>query len=105
MEPTLIALIAVIALLALLALGIHVAVALAGVGMVGLVLLTNPALAGSIISHCLYGAVSNYGLVVLPLFILMGHLAAETGIIEKAMNFAYKWLGGLPGGLALTSTA
>lgn len=43
-------------------------------------------------------------LLLIPLFTLMGLLAARGGISSKAFSSIYKWVGHLPGGLAMACT-
>ncbi|MBL7211083.1 MAG: TRAP transporter large permease [Desulfobacteraceae bacterium] len=52
----------------------------------------------------LYNIGSTYSLTVLPFFILMGHLAYESGITEELYVAARAWLGRLKGGLVLATT-
>jgi tripartite ATP-independent transporter DctM subunit len=42
-------------------------------------------------------------LAVLPLFVLMGQFAFQSGISEELYRTAYKWIGKQPGGLALAT--
>jgi tripartite ATP-independent transporter DctM subunit len=43
-------------------------------------------------------------LLLIPLFTLMGLLAARAGISREAFSSIYKWVGHLPGGLAMACT-
>jgi TRAP-type mannitol/chloroaromatic compound transport system permease large subunit len=52
-----------------------------------------------------FSAVANYVLSVVPLFILMGHLANETGIGKELYGSAQTWLGYRRGGLAMAVRA
>ena len=52
-----------------------------------------------------FDTASNYMLTVVPLFILMGEFAYHSGISEDLFETANKWLGRLPGGLAMSSVA
>ena len=45
----------------------------------------------------------NYTLSVLPLFILIGYLAYHAGITEALFEAAKKWMGWMPGGLAIAT--
>lgn len=104
MEPILIGIIAIVALLALIFLGVHIAIALGVVAFVGLMLITNLNSALSLTARSFYTTTSTYAFTVLPLFIIMGHFAAISGITEKAYAFASKWLSNLPAGLYLVTT-
>jgi tripartite ATP-independent transporter DctM subunit len=46
---------------------------------------------------------SNAGFIVVPLFILMGTFAYYSGISQSLYVAAYRWLGRLPGGLAIAT--
>ena len=47
----------------------------------------------------------NFTMTVVPLFILMGELALYSGISSDLFDAASKWLGKMPGGLAIASVA
>jgi tripartite ATP-independent transporter DctM subunit len=44
-----------------------------------------------------------YSFSCLPMFVLMGFVVAESGMASDLYSAAYKWLGRLPGGLAIAS--
>lgn len=50
-----------------------------------------------------YRATAVYALSVIPLFILMGELAAQSGITKSIYQAINKWVGHLPGGLAVST--
>ncbi len=52
-----------------------------------------------------YDTAAAYMLTVVPLFILMGEFAYHSGISKDLFDTSYKWLGRLPGGLAMSSVA
>lgn len=103
MDHTLLGIVGVLALLALLGLGVHVAFSMAIVGFAGLVFLTGPEAAVQSIALVPFMKLNTFLFAVVPLFILMGYLAYESGITGDAFDFAYKWFGGLRGGLAMAS--
>ncbi len=43
---------------------------------------------------------TNYDLIVIPLFVLMGNLASASGMSRELYAAAYAWVGRWPGGLA-----
>jgi tripartite ATP-independent transporter DctM subunit len=47
-----------------------------------------------------FEAASNYNLLVIPMFVLMGNLAGASGMSSDLFRAAYKWMGHLRGGLA-----
>ena len=54
-------------------------------------------------SRIMGGTLSNSILAAVPLFIFMGALLSKTGIAEKCYEVMHKFLGGLKGGLAITT--
>jgi tripartite ATP-independent transporter DctM subunit len=52
-------------------------------------------------SRSVDGALFNYILIAVPLFIFMGLMLERSGIAEKLFDALYVWLGGLRGGLAI----
>lgn len=91
-------------LLASILLGAPIMVALTGVGFVGLILLSNFTAAISILGTLYYSIVSGFHFSVIPMFLLMGFFAMRAGIGADLFDACSKWLGRLPGGLALAST-
>ncbi|MBN1228032.1 MAG: TRAP transporter large permease subunit [Deltaproteobacteria bacterium] len=57
----------------------------------------------SLLAQVPYAASANYPLSALPLFVLMGNFAFHSRMTEDAYTAAYKWLGHLPGGLAMST--
>lgn len=51
----------------------------------------------------IFGLVTNYTLLAVPLFIFMGGMLARSGIAEKMYAALYLWLGGMRGGLAIVT--
>jgi tripartite ATP-independent transporter DctM subunit len=52
-----------------------------------------------------YEVFSNYDLTTIPLFVLMGQLAFSSGISRRLYDAAYKFLGGIRGGLAIATVS
>ena len=104
MDPLTIGALGIVLLLVLLIMGMPIAFALALSGFIGLVAIKG-GLGGSlgVLSYNPYGTIASYSLVVVPLFILMGHLAFAGGISEDMYSFGHKWVGGFPGGLAMAT--
>jgi C4-dicarboxylate transporter, DctM subunit len=50
-----------------------------------------------------YRGTSSYVLVTIPMFILMAHFATQSGITNNIFSSLNKWLGRLPGGVALAT--
>jgi tripartite ATP-independent transporter DctM subunit len=87
-------------LLALLMLRIPVALAMFLVGFTGIILLNGWNAAMGLLASESFTLASNPELVVIPLFILMGNVATETGLSRKLYEAAYAWIGHWRGGLA-----
>lgn len=83
--------------------GMPIGFALALIGFIGLIFCFGIDMAFSQLGMVPFSSVANYSLSVVPLFMLAGILASKTGIINGIYDAAYKWLGPLPGGLAVTS--
>ena len=52
-----------------------------------------------------FEAASNFNLLVIPMFVLMGNLAGVSGMSNDLFNAAYRWMGHLKGGLASATIA
>jgi len=91
-----------LALFLLLGLGVPVAIAMGVLGAAGLFIGVGPAFALSFLESLPYHFIANYGWAVLPLFVLMGTLAAASGITERMFRAINLWIGNLRGGLYLT---
>jgi tripartite ATP-independent transporter DctM subunit len=53
----------------------------------------------------IFESFSSYTFTVIPLFILMGQIAFNAGIARRLYNSAHKFIGHIPGGLALATVA
>ncbi|MDF0750841.1 TRAP transporter large permease [Marinobacter sp. 71-i] len=94
----------IIALLfTLLILGMPIAFSLLTSGMVGIFLTRGSAGFEYLISTFPYSHVSNFAYVVIPLFLLMSHMAFATGVSARAFEAANKFTAGLQGGLAVAT--
>jgi len=58
---------------------------------------------GEVIYSRMYGMMTDYILLALPLFVFMGVMLEASGITEKLYEALYLWLGGLRGGLAIVT--
>ena len=73
------------------------------VGFSGVILLRSLDTALYLIGTSFYTYASDFGLVSVPLFILMGQLVYYAGVSGDLYETANKWLARLPGGLALAT--
>ena len=51
----------------------------------------------------IYGIMTNYIIIAVPLFVFMGVMLERSGIAERLYEAMYLWLGGLRGGLAIVT--
>ncbi|TPW30627.1 TRAP transporter large permease [Pararhizobium mangrovi] len=102
-DPHMIAVIALFALLALIGLGIPIAFALLTVGTVGLLAINGAIYAEAQLLLNLMDQGTNFSLIAIPLYLLMGQLVYRTRLAEDLYDCVYRWIGRLPGGLAVAS--
>ncbi len=89
-------------LIFLMALGMEIAFAFGIIGAIGLIVFMNhPAVQ---IAWTSWKGIDLGALSAAPLFIFMGAILANSGIIRHLFDGTDKWLGGLPGGLATSVT-
>lgn len=87
----------------LIALGMPIAFSFGIVGFVGSILIMGIGPGLSLIGSAPYFWASMASLIVVPLFILMGEFAFYSGVSADLFNTGHKWVGRLPGGLALAT--
>ena len=80
MDTTTVGVIGFAAMLGLMFLGVPIGVAMGAVGFFGFAWVNGWDSALNMLSLAPYSAVATYVLTVVPLFVLMGHIANETGI-------------------------
>ena len=92
MDTTTIGVIGFGAMLVLMFLGMPIGVAMGAVGFFGYAWVMGWNSALNMLSLAPYSAVATYVLTVVPLFVLMGHIANETGIGRELYATAQIWL-------------
>lgn len=92
-----------ILLLMLFLFGMPVGFAMGIVGFCGFWYVVSFKAAISMVGADIWTTFSKYGLTVIPLFILLGYIAFNSGIAERLYNTAYKWFGHRRGGLAIAT--
>ena len=102
-DPLLVGMIGIGLLLVLVMIGMRVVFAAALVGLLGLVELLGWGPAAGIVGTVPHSKSSTYALSVLPMFIFIGFVAFHAGMTEQLFVAARRWLGWLPGGLAVAS--
>ena len=90
-------------LLALFLTGIELAFAMTFVGFVGFGILRSFPAAVDLLAKDFYDTFASYAFVVVPLFVLMGQVAFNSGIAEKMYRTSRKFVGHVPGGLAMAT--
>ena len=90
-------------LLLLFGTGIELGFAMALVGFVGFACLNGFHAALNLLSRDVFEVITNYGYTVFPLFILMGQIGFNAGIAARLYNTAHKFIGHVPGGLAMAT--
>ncbi len=103
MSPTLVGIIGIIIMLALFMTRMPVAYVMALVGFVGFSCMISFKGGLNLLSRNIYESFSSYGLTTIPLFILMGQIAFNSGISRRLYDSAYKFLGSIRGGLAMAT--
>jgi C4-dicarboxylate transporter DctM subunit len=103
MSPNTIAIIGVILLIFLFLTRMPVAFVMGLIGFVGFAYMTSWDAALSILGKDFWVMFSSFNLTVVPMFVLMGTLAFYSGIGGRLYQAAHKFLGQLPGGLAIAT--
>jgi tripartite ATP-independent transporter DctM subunit len=103
MDLTLIGIIGICLLLALIAYGVPIGFSMAIIGLSGLYYLTDFSQTLSQLSLITWHKGTDYTLLCLPLFILMGQLVSHTGLGADLYDCVQKWFGRLRGGLAIAT--
>lgn len=104
MNPdVIIGLVGIVVLLLLFATGIELGFAMMIVGVAGFACITNVHAAMNILAKDLFDTAANYGFTVFPLFMLMGQLGFIAGMAGRLYDIANKWIGHVPGGLAMAT--
>jgi len=90
------------ALLVAILLGFPLVFSLGGVAVIVGFLAYGPGVPTLLYSR-IFGVVTDYVFLAVPLFVFMGIMIEQSGIAERLYSAFYIWLGGLPGGLAIIS--
>lgn len=103
MGPVELGISAIVLVFMLLLMGVPIAFAFFGVGFLGLSLMSSVQAAVPVLSRTLYQVFSEYPYMVIPLFVLMGELASQTGMVKRLYEAFDRWFSHMPGGLALAT--
>ncbi len=103
MSATAIGVFGILILILLIFLRMPVGFAMVSVGVVGFGHLTTFDAALNMMVKDFLDVFGSYNLTVIPLFILMGQIAFHAGISGRLFHAAYRFMGHLPGGMAIAT--
>ena len=103
MNEVTVGIIGIVAALALFATGIEMFFAMFVVGFLGFAYLVTWDAALNLLAKDFFDTFSSYSLTVIPLFVLMGQIAFNSGVAKKLFDASYKYVGHIPGGLAIST--
>ena len=108
MSGPLMAIILVAGFFLLMAVGTPIGITLMATALAGMYLFGGPLFAWSMLQSFPYSESSSYGFVVVPMFLLMGTVAARTAIVAELYDAAFRWFSAIRGSVfiatAVTST-
>jgi C4-dicarboxylate transporter DctM subunit len=105
MSPIVVGLIGLVIIFLLIAVRMPVGFVMGLVAFVGIWYLVSNSAAMTKLETTPFSVASSYDLSTLPLFLLMANVMFTAGLGTDLYNLALKWLGRLPGGLAIATIA
>ncbi len=103
MDAIAICIVLIVLMFAMIAIGFPISFSMALVGFLGFAYIVDFQAALTLATNDIQSLFSNYTLTVVPLFILMGQIGATAGVAKRVYDASYKFVGHIPGGLALTT--
>jgi tripartite ATP-independent transporter DctM subunit len=85
--------------------GIELGFAMAIVGFLGFSYIVSWKAGVNLLAKDFFDVFASYGFTVIPLFVLMGQIAFNAGIAKRLYDSAFKFIGHIPGGLAMATVA
>ena len=85
--------------------GIELGFAMALVGFLGFSYIVSFKAGLNLLAKDIFDVFASYGFTVIPLFVLMGQIAFNAGIAKRLYNTAYRFIGHVPGGMAMATVA
>jgi C4-dicarboxylate transporter, DctM subunit len=85
--------------------GLEIGFAMGVAGFIGFAWIRGMDAALNLVASDIYTVLSSYGFSVIAMFVLMGQIGASGGVAKNLYNSAYKFLGHIPGGLAIGTVA
>ena len=105
MNEVMIGILGLAVVLVLFLTGIELGFAMAIIGFLGFSYIVSFKAGLNLIAKDIFDVFSSYGFTVIPLFVLMGQIAFNAGIAKRLYNTSYKFIGHIPGGLAMATVA
>jgi tripartite ATP-independent transporter DctM subunit len=105
MNEVMVGLIGLAVVLVLFLTGIELGFAMALIGFLGFSYIVSFKAGLNLLAKDVFDVFSSYGFTVIPLFVLMGQIAFNAGIAKRLYNTSYKFIGHIPGGLAMATVA
>lgn len=105
MSPVEIGIAGMVLLLFFFFLGMPISFAFALSGLIGFCFVSNVEAGFSVLAIETFSNLSNYGLTVIPMFVLMGAVGFHSGMSGRLFDFGFTLFGRKRGGLALASVA
>ncbi len=103
MSETAIGIIGLLVLIVVFLSGLELAFCMAIIGFLGYSLLVSVQAGFGMVAQDIFDTLSTYGFTVVPVFILMGQIAFNGGIAKRLYDSAHKFIGHIPGGLAMAT--
>lgn len=103
MSSITLAVICLFGMVVMMALRVPIAVAIGGTAFIGIWLLRDIHVALASLGSLPFEFSANWNLTAIPMFLLMGAIAARGGLTTSLFKVARLWLAGLPGGLAVAT--
>jgi C4-dicarboxylate transporter, DctM subunit len=105
MTSTLIGIIGIIVMILIFMSRMPVAYVMTMIGYLGFSVMISGKGGLNLLSRNIYDVYASYGLTTIPLFVLMGQLAFNSGISQRLYDAGYKYLGSTRGGLAMATVS
>jgi tripartite ATP-independent transporter DctM subunit len=103
-EPAVAGLLGLLGLFTLIGVGLPIGFSFMAVGFLGVAHLAGLHSAVAALARIPFTWINEYVFTCVPLFVLSGFLIAKTGVATELFSVGDKWLGRLPGGLAMATT-
>lgn len=102
-DPGIAVLVSILWIMGMLVIGMPVYATLLSAGMLGLTMVDGFGAAIAQLKAMPYVHTAEYTLIVVPMFIIMGHLAFNAGLSHNAYMVGRKWFSRFPAGLGLAT--